>query len=134
LKTAEAIELYENLEEACHNIESFADFRKVAEILDHTERSEGCYNTNKVANELMDPVDRIFTMPVEKVASMLNLVEMGGSQFPMEDLQKVAAGVYKEAFGIDIDPSDARALGDVLPTMPRMDVAFFEELSGVKPL
>jgi hypothetical protein len=109
------------------------DYLKVAAEMHQMEQEEGLYDKEATAGLLPDIVDSLFTLPVSKIAEMLDTVEMAGERFSITDLQKVAADQYKAAFGLEIDPADKTALRDVLPTMPRSDVALFKELTGIKP-
>ncbi len=110
------------------------DFQKIAESMASLEKEAGIHYQGQDYKTLGDPVDKIFTLTLDKVAEMLNLVEMGGHKYQVQELKKISSAVYKEAFGIDIDVSSDAQLHEVLPTMPRSDVALFEELSGVKPI
>ena len=125
---------YNELIDLASQINSLEDAYKVAEIAFHIEQNEGVYDNVKVASVIGDPVDALFTLSFDKVASILNVVEMAGEVYPVESLKKISSDVYKEAFGIDINPSDEGQLRDVLPTMPLSDVTLFKELSGVQPI
>lgn len=83
----------------------------------------------RVVGVVGDPVDRICTLSLAKAAEMLDVVDMGGATFRISDLKRVSADIYKEAFGLDIDPSDSAVMRDVFPTLPLSDVALFRELS-----
>jgi hypothetical protein len=109
------------------------EYLKIAAEVHNIEQEEGLYDKEATATLLPDIVDSLFTLPISKVAEMLNTVEMAGEVFSITDLQKVAAEQYKAAFGFNIDPSDETALREVLPTMPRSDVALFKELTGIQP-
>lgn len=98
------------------------------------EKSAGVYDNNRVYTELGDVVDKTFTLSMYKVAALLDVIQMAGEPFDIQALQKVSKDIYKEAFGIDLDPGDVGSLKDTLPTMPLSDVALFKELSGVRPL
>ncbi len=106
---------------------------KLAHEAHSIEFQDGRYQTKEAAF-LGDIVDKIFSLDVEKVAEMLDVVEMAGETYPILALQKVSTDIYKEAFGIDINPSDRNQLRDILPTMPLSDVSLFKELSGISPL
>lgn len=123
---------YESLIAAIPAVDSKDDVFKLAHIVDHFEREAGL--SPKVAQSLGDPVDQFFTWDIEKVSEMLNVVTMGGETYAVKDLVKVSSDIFKEAFGIDIDPNNQQQLKDVLPTMPLSDVSLFRELSGVSPI
>lgn len=114
--------------------ESVEDVMKIAHIVHCVEFQDGAYTRSTSAGVLPDPVDVFFSLPPQKVAEMLNVVEMAGEKYPMEMLKKVSADRYKEAFGIDIDPTNEDQLRDVLPTMPLSDVSLFRELTGACPI
>jgi hypothetical protein len=116
------------------SFDSIEDVTKIAQIVYHVEQADGAYDRPKTAELLPDPVDVFFTLPPTKVAEILNVVEMAGEKYPIGPLKKVSADRYKEAFGIDIDPSNEEQLRDVLPTMPMSDVSLFKELTGVTPV
>lgn len=98
------------------------------------EKSAGVYDNNYLYTQLGDVIDRTFTLSMYKVAELLDVIQMAGEPFDLQALQKVSKDIYKEAFGIDLNPGDAGSLRDTLPTMPLSDVALFRELSGVNPL
>jgi hypothetical protein len=116
------------------NFESIDDVMKIAEIVYRVEQQDGAYDRPKTAEVLPDPVDSFFIHSPEKVAQILNVVDMGGEKFNLDALQKISSDKYKEAFGVDIDPSNEVQLRDILPTMPLSDVALFRELTGVQPV
>jgi len=134
LKTAENREIYTKLAADVENISSVEEVMKLAETLSNIENMEGLYDNVKVAGILGDPVDKLFTKSIEKVASDLSFVEAHGDKYLIDDLQKVGKDKYEEAFGFDLDPSDSVKLADVFPTMPRSDIKLFEEISGVRPV
>jgi len=134
LKLAEDIDTYNILKKEAKDIEDFDEVRKYAEIVYFTELTEGLYDSYKTASLLPDPVDKFYTMPVEKVAGMLDVVNMAGYSYHLDDLSKIAKERYEEAFGIDIDPKDREKLAEVLPTMPRSDVQLFKELTNISPV
>jgi hypothetical protein len=134
LKQAEHREMYEKLKADVENIGSVEEVMKLAETLSHIEDMEGLHDNVKVAQILGDPIDRIFTKTIEKVAEDLSFVEAHGDKYKVADLQKVSKDKYEEAFGFDLDPSDSVKLADVFPTMPRSDIKLFEEISGVRPI
>jgi hypothetical protein len=116
------------------SFDSLDDVMKIAEILYRVEQADGAYDRPKTAELLPDPVGMLFVYSPEKVASILNVVDMGGEQFNLSDLKKISSDRYKEAFGIDIDPSNESQLRDILPTMPLSDVSLFKELTGTLPV
>lgn len=134
LKKEANVEAYTKLKEDVKNISSVDEVMKLAETLYHIENMEGLYDNVKVANVLGDPVDKLFTKSIEKVAEDLNFIEAHGDKYAVEDLQKVSKDKYQEAFGFDLDPADFEKFADVFPTMPRSDIKLFEEIAGVKPL
>lgn len=128
------IELYQKVAEDAVNMSSPEEVFKIAEICYYTEKEEGLSDKPKVAALLGDPVDRFFSIDIQKVASILDVIEAGGSKYHLTDLQKISADKYEEAFGFEIDPSDREKLAEILPTMPRSDVKLFEEITGLKPV
>jgi hypothetical protein len=134
LKTAEHVEMYNKLSEDLENISSSEEVMKLAETLFNVENMEGLYDNTKVASILGDPVDRIFTKSIEKVASDLSFVEAHGDKYRIADLQKAAKENFMEAFGFDMDLSNVEKLAEVFPTMPRSDIKLFEELTGIRPI
>lgn len=134
LKTAEAKELYAEAKDKLAKASNNEDYFKLAQALEHAEIQDGATFNQKIASVLGDPVDRIFTLTIEKVAGMLDFISMGGEKFDIQALQKISSEVYKEAFGVELDPKKAEDLRDILPTMPLSDVSLFKELSGVQPL
>ena len=114
--------------------DSVDDVMKVAHIVYCIEQEDGAYDRPKTAELLPDPVDKFFALSATKVAEILNVVDMGGSKFQIEPLKKISADKYKEAFGIDIDPTNEDQLRDILPTMPLSDVSLFQELTGATPV
>ncbi len=98
------------------------------------EKEAGAYDNNTVYRQLGDIVDKTFVLSLDKVADFLNVVEMAGEPYSITELQKISKDIYKQAFGVDLDPSDINGLKETLPTMPLSDVALFRELSGVKSL
>lgn len=124
---------YEKVIEDVPNCSSKDEFFKLAETVHLIEKLAGLQHTG-VESPLKDPVDAIFTIGVEKVAELVDVVDMHGEKYNLQDLKKVSADIYKEAFGIDIDPSNDTILRDVLPTMPRSDVALFRQLSKAQPV
>jgi hypothetical protein len=129
IKLAEDKETYEILVKEADNIHTMEDVKNLSEIVYHLELRNGLYDSPKTASLLPDPIDTFFSMPIEKVANMLSIVEMGGTNFHLDDLSKISKNKYAEAFGIDIDPTNKQQLMDVLPTMPRSDVQIFRELT-----
>lgn len=115
------------------NAGSKEEFFKLAEYCYETEKRAGLYNVPYNKKVLGDPVNRFFTLSLDKVAELLDTVTMDGERYATSDLAKVSADIYEKAFGFEIDPKTAEAK-DVLPTMPKADVALFKQLSGVKPI
>lgn len=125
------VKKYEEVVKQAEAAGSVDDYLVVCGNMYELEKSAGAYDYQSLRQTLGDIVDRTFTLSVEKVADLLNVVDMGGETFHVPQLQKVSKDIYKEAFGVDIDPSDSNQLRDVLPTMPLSDVALFKELSGI---
>jgi hypothetical protein len=134
LKKEGHVEIYNKLKEDVKNITTIDEVVKLAETLHYVENMEGLYDNLKVANVLGDPVDKIFTKSIEKIAEDLNFIEAHGDKYAVQDLQKVSKDKYQEAFGFDLDPADLEKFADVFPTMPRSDIKLFEEIAGVKPI
>jgi hypothetical protein len=135
LKTAESKDLYlGKLAKMAAELEDNDDVRAIASVCWYTEKNEGLWDNPKTASLLGDPVDKFFQLDMSKVASELDVVEAGGRMYRMEDLQKVSADLYKQAFGIDVDPTDKEKIADIFPTMPHSDITLFRELSGVTPV
>jgi hypothetical protein len=131
---ADAQPKYAALIESVDKAESREDFFKIAAQAFELELISGVYFNKTASVQVGDIVSNIFTLSVEKVAEMLDVVQMAGEYFPIPELQKVSTEIYKQAFGCDIDPSDTTKLRDVLPTMPRSDVVLFKELSGIQSI
>jgi hypothetical protein len=128
-------EIYSKIREDLQNMNSIEDVMKVAETCFNIENMEGLYDNRKVAEILGDPVDRIFTEPVTKIASDLSYVEVHGDKYKLEDLTKISKDKYEEAFGDSgIDPTDPEKIAEILPTMPRSDVKLLEEITGLRPI
>lgn len=115
-------------------IESKEDAFNLAKSVYETEKAAGVYQNEKVAMLLPDVVDSFFTISVEKAAELLDVVKLADGTYAMPELQKISADIYKEAFGLDIDPSNRAHLRDVMPTMPLSDLTFFRERSGISPI
>jgi hypothetical protein len=131
--SADKRQAYQQLIDNVQNITSKDDVFKIAEICHYTEKNAGLYDKVHYRNILGDPVDKLFTLHMHKVAEMLNIVSMGGEKFAVHDLKNVPADVYEKAFGFALDVKSAEAF-DILPTMPKSDVSLFKELSGVQPI
>lgn len=116
------------------DLETIPDYLKLAEAVGVIEQRDGVMDLPQASSFLPDPVDYIFSNSPEKVAALLDTVEMGGEVWKLADLKQIPADRYKEAFDIDIDPTDDTTLRDILPTMPLSDVALFRELSGINPI
>lgn len=110
------------------------DYYQLCAAAYEAEKQAGAWEHTSTRRALGDIVDNTFTLSIDKVSSLLNVVDMAGEPYSMLDLQKVSKDIYKEAFGADLDPANGDQLRDILPTMPRSDVALFRELSGVSPL
>lgn len=119
--------------QAVPNLTDKGDFMKIAANMHFMEQEEGLYDKESTVQVLPDIVDSLFTLSISKIAEKLDIVEMGGEVFDIADLQKVSADRYKQAFGFDVDPANSETLREVLPTMPRSDVALFKELTGIQP-
>lgn len=130
--SAEAKKAYRQLIEV--ECDCKEDVFKIAACVESIERQDGIYDNEKLSALLGDPIDHLFTLSVTKVAEMLNIVSLGGEQYAIDALKKVSSDVYKQAFGIDLDPSNEGQLRDILPTMPLSDVSLFQELSGARPI
>ena len=116
------------------SIEKTSEFMQLAEIVYNTEKVAGLYSNHERKCILRDVVDAVFTLPIEKVAEIVDVVKMGNFQFSMRDLKKVSSDKYEEAFGVVLDPQKEAELREVLPTMPLSDVRMFQELTGIKPV
>lgn len=126
-------ERYTQLIGDVNNIGDKEEVFKLAECCYFTEKNAGLYNKYQSRSILGDPVDKFFTLHFNKVAEMLDVVEMGGEKFAMTDLKKVSADKFEEAFGFPVDIKSAEVY-DILPTMPKSDVALFKHLSGIRPI
>lgn len=124
---------YIKLAEDVVNTSSIEEIFKLAEYCYLTETKNNVYERKTCRGIIGDPVDSFFTLSAEKVASLLNVVDMGGEKFAMDDLERVPSDIYEKAFGFELDIKSAEAR-DVLPTMPRADVYLFKKLSGIKPI
>jgi hypothetical protein len=128
-------QVYESMSKDLSNMTDLREVMKVAEVLFDIENMEGLYDNVKVAQILGDPVDRIFTEQITKIASDLSYVEVHGDKYKLEDLTKISKDHYEEAFGdCGIDPNSPEKIADILPTMPRSDVKLLEEISGLRPI
>ena len=132
LNTKEASEIYDRISEVADTLSTQDDVFKIAEMLYMTELEDGCYKYAAKTSILGDPVDRLFTLSLDKVASMLDVVEVHDKVYRMKDLQKIGSEVYKQATGLELDPKCAADLRDILPTVPRSDMSLLEELSGLR--
>jgi hypothetical protein len=124
---------YHELISDIENIGSKEEVFKLAETCYYIEKNAGLYDKPHYRSILGDVVDRFFTLHLDKVAEMLDTIEMGGEKFAMADLYNVPEDIYHKAFGFEISPKSAEAV-DILPTLPRSDVSLFKELSGVQPI
>lgn len=124
---------YEQLIADVDNTSSKEEFFKLAECVYYTEKNAGLYDKAYYSKILGDPVDQIFTLHFSKVAADTDVIEMGGEKFAAADLASVPADIYHQAFGFELDPKSAEAK-DILPTMPKADVALFKQLSGLSSI
>lgn len=124
-------EKYHPLIEKAASITSRQDAFDVCSQAYAIEKAAGVYEKPLLFREMGDIIDRTMTLSMSKVAELLNVVKMDNDIYKIADLQKIDKDIYKQAFGCDIDPSNANELRDVLPTMPGSDVALFRELSGI---
>jgi hypothetical protein len=131
--SADTKKVYQALIDDCQNIMSKDEVRKLAETVYYIEKMEGAYDKPKVAELLPDPIDMFFSVPIEKIAEDLDVVKMGGEIFKVEDLKKVSADIYEQAFGFSPDFKTSEAK-DALETVPRSDVVLFKELSGLRSI
>ena len=127
-------ENYTKLAEQVDECDSIEDFMKIACTCYYMEKLQGIHDNYKTASVLGDPVDQIFSVSIEKIASDLNVIKLGNAFYRINDLQEVDPEIYKQAFGADLDPKDAESLMEVLPTMPLSDISLFKELSGIRSL
>ena len=124
---------YRDLIEDVDNIYSKDEFFKLAEICHYIEKNAGLYDKSHYRKILGDPVDKIFTLHLSKVAELLDTIEMGGEKFAADDLKAIPADVYHKAFGFETSAKEAE-FADIAPTLPRSDVSLFKQLSGIKPI
>lgn len=102
---------------------------KAAQVLNELEVEQGLYFNEKVARVLGDFVDHVF-MTAEKVAEIMDgVIYIGKTAFDKDELKTIHADVYKQAFGMDIDPVKIADYKDELATMPASDVELFKQLS-----
>jgi len=102
---------------------------KAAQALNELEVEQGLYFNEKVARVLGDFVDHVF-MTAEKVAEVMDgVIYIGKTAFDKDELQHIHADVYKQAFGLDLDPVKIADYKDELATMPASDVELFKQLS-----
>jgi hypothetical protein len=136
MATKTAAERLQRLSEALDgaNFAGREEVFKLATLVQHIEQQDGAYDRAVSREALPDPVDLFFPHSPQKTAGLLDTVTMGDRMFHMEQLRKVPASIYKEAFGVALDPADPANLREVLPTMPRSDVDLFQELSGAVPV
>ena len=134
LASEDAKKISEQLAAVASDYEDIEDVFKIAELIETLERNEGLYSNHKVAELLPDPVDLFFTYDFDKVAEIIDVINMAGGNYKTTELQKISAELYKGAFGIDIDPSNSEQLKEILPTLPRSDVMLFQEIAGVYPI
>jgi tRNA-binding EMAP/Myf-like protein len=135
LKKAENKKIYlEDLTKVATEMDDIEDVRKIAEVCYLIETNEQLLDNYKTATVLGDPVDMFFNLSVEKVASMLDVLDAAGATYKVADLQAVGKDVYKEAFGCEVDLLDKQAVEDLISTAPRSDFQLFRELSGIQPV
>ncbi len=123
---------YKEFQKTAEDCSTRDEVFKLAESVFDAEATAGVYTNIKTAKDFRDPVDSFFTISFEKAAEILSVVPMAGENFKLAELSQIPAVIYKEAFGVDIDPYDTTALCDTLPTMPLSDVSLFKELSGIR--
>jgi len=116
------------------NIGEKEEFFKLAECVHYLEKMAGLHSDPTKKSILRDPVDAIFSLSVEKTAELLDVVDMAGEKYQLGDLMQIPAEKYAEACGLEIDPSNENSLRDILPTLPRSDVAMLRDLTGVRPV
>lgn len=110
------------------------DYFKIAELLYNLEREAGLQKKASYYKKVVgDPVDKIFTLSVEKVAKMLDVVDVHGSLYSMSDFEKISSDLFEQAFGFE-KPASREELRDILPTLPRSDFALFQKLSKISEL
>lgn len=124
---------YDHMISSLSKLDDKEDFFNIAAACDHFEKNAGLYADPKKAKLLGDPVDRMFTMHLDKVAEELDVVKIGGEQFHVDALQKVSSDVYEQAFGFE-KPASADEMRDILPTVPLSDFALFKKLSKISAI
>jgi len=129
-----AQEKYASCIKNAENISSRADALTLCGEAYMIEKEAGVYDNNQVYRQLGDVVDKTFTISIYKMADFLNVVEMAGDPYSIDDLKKVSKDIYKQAFDYEPDFDKLSETKDILKTMPTSDVALFKELSGVRPL
>lgn len=125
--------IYDQVVEALETANSNEDYFKVAEILYNVESQEGLYKNAHYRKILGDAVDKLFVYSLDKVAKMLDVVNVHGKLYSLEDFSKVASDTFEQAFGFE-KPASSDDLRDVLPTLPLSDFSLFKKLSGIKEL
>lgn len=125
--------IYTLAKEAVKEASSQEDFFEIAEALYNVESDEGLYKNAYYKKVLGDPVDKLFVNSAEKVASMLDVVNIHGKVYSVSDFTKVAEDTFEQAFGFE-KPASVDELRDILPTLPMSDFAVFKKLSGIKEL
>lgn len=134
LKTAADKEAFEKIAENISEGVSVEDIFKAAEVVYMTEKMAGLYDNPKVAELLPDPVELFFTVPYEKAAEDLNLVEIAGETYHLDDLKKVSKDAYEKALGFVPDFSNDKTAKEELETVPRSDFALLKETTGIRPV
>ncbi len=128
----EAKAAYQIIQNNLSELDCVEDIFKIAEICDELEKKANL--SYKVKEILGDPVDRLFDLPIEKVAQMLDVVKVHGKTYSVPDFVNVSKEIYTQAFGADIDPTNKVELVDFLPTAPLSDFNLFLELTNIKPI
>lgn len=105
------------------------DFFKLAEIIEDLDM---VFGLDKISKRLKAPIDIVFGVSPQKIAELMDYIELAdGKSYSLQKLSNIDAAIYKQAFGIDINPKNRQELKEILPTMPLSDVYLFKELSGL---
>lgn len=112
------------------NMGTKEDFFKLAEVCDYLEGT--IENRTKRAN-YTDAVDALFTLTLDKVAEMLDVIKIGGKQYELTELEKVSSDIYEQAFGFE-KPASLDEMRAILPTVPLSDFALFRQLSKIQSI
>lgn len=124
---------YEKLHDMLEDSATQDDIFKIAEACDELEKQAQYRLSYQTKQVLGDPIDHFFTMSIEKVANIVDVVQLGDERFKKADLAQVPPEVYEQAFGYPIDLEDPE-LYDVGPTLPKSDVSLFKEMTHVNPV